>query len=56
MLCKIADLTVEVPEAGGMAPRCREYLTKETGGADITIRADLYRPERYQRLDENGVA
>ena len=56
MLCKIADLLIEVPEAGGMAPRCREYLTNEKGSADIIIRADLYRPEKYPRLDENGIA
>lgn len=56
MLCKIADLLIEVPAAGGMTPRCGNYLTNEQGSADIIIRADLYRPEKYPRLDENGVA
>ena len=56
MLCKIADLLIEVPEAGGMAPRCRGYLTNEQGGADITIRADLYKAEKYGTAGENMVA
>ena len=29
MICKIADLCVQVPEAGGMSPRCRDYLCDE---------------------------
>ena len=45
MLCKVADLIVEVPEAGGMAPRCQGYLYSGNDGADITIRTDLYRLE-----------
>ena len=56
MLCKIADLLIEVPEAGGMTPRCRDYLTNEQGGADITIRADLYKTEKYGAAGENMVA
>lgn len=47
---------IEVPTAGGMASRCEAYLSKEKSGADIIIRAELYKPERYTRLDENGVA
>ena len=39
-----------------MAPRCRDYLTEAKGSADIIIRADLYKPERYTRYDDNGVA
>ena len=42
MLCKIADLTVEVPEAGGMAPRCREYLTNEQGGAEFFLNLSIF--------------
>lgn len=56
MLCKIADLLIEVPEAGGMAPRCGDYLTNEQGSADIIIRADLYKTEKYPNFDEHGVA
>lgn len=56
MLCRIADLLIEVPDAGGMAPRCRDYLTNEKVSADIIIRADLYKPERFAYQDENMVA
>lgn len=56
MLCRIADLLIEIPDAGGMAPRCREYLTEEKGSADIIIRADLYKPDRFPYQDENMLA
>ena len=47
MLYKIADLFVEVPAAGGMASRCREYQTMASADADIVIRSELYRREKY---------
>ncbi|MBO5270610.1 MAG: hypothetical protein J6B77_07480 [Clostridia bacterium] len=47
MLCKISDLLIEVPEAGGMASRCREYQTTETSEADITIDAEEYVNEKW---------
>lgn len=42
MRCCIADLIVEIPEAGGMAPRCRAYLTHRTEPADIRICQEDY--------------
>lgn len=45
MLCKIADLIIEIPEAGGMAPRCKEYLYEGNDGADIIIRTEYYSGE-----------
>ena len=56
MICKIADLLVEIPAAGGMSPRCEEYLTDEFVDADIIIRDDLYRPDRFVFQDENRIA
>jgi len=47
MLCKIADLIAEVPEAGGMAPRCREYLYNGNENPDIVIDEDRYRRVHY---------
>lgn len=47
MRCKVAELLVEVPNAGGLAPRCRDYLCNDEGSADIVIRTDLYRTDRY---------
>ena len=56
MLCKIADLLIEVPEAGGLAPRCRDDQTNETDGADIVIRTDLYKTDRFAYQNENIMA
>ena len=56
MLCKIADLLVEVPETGGIAPRFGDYLTRETNIADICIYDSLYNWERLNRLSPEGVA
>jgi len=47
MRCKIADLITDVPAAGGLASRCAAYLCNETAGADVTIRTELYRYDRY---------
>ena len=47
MYCKIADLIVEIPEAGGLPPRCKEYQTNDAFRADITIRTERYHLEKY---------
>lgn len=47
MLCTIADLTVEVPQAGDMASRCTQYLCKTVKAADIVIREDKYNLARW---------
>ena len=47
MLCKIADLITEVPDAGSMAPRCEEYQWHEDQHPDIAIDAKEYDPTRY---------
>lgn len=52
MLCKISDLLVEVPEVGGMAPRCREYFTDAADGADIIIRSELLKTEKLPQVPE----
>lgn len=57
MLCKIADLITEVPEAGGMAPRCQEYLYNGTEKADVVISTDYYRADYYpEAMSESGIA
>jgi len=54
---KIADLIVQVPSADGLAVRCEDYLWSDEGGADITIRTELYRREKYdKRLSDETVA
>ena len=57
MLCRIADLNVSVPAAGGLASRCAAYLTDPDSVPDIVIRPEAYRAERYDpRVGENTVA
>ncbi len=56
MLCKIADLITEIPNAGDLLPRCRDYLYSGKKGADIIIRTDLYRNGRYPHLNEKDIA
>lgn len=57
MICKIADLIVDVPTAGGLAPRCVGYLWNEDVPADITIHGEKYRRNKYDpRLPEEIVA
>lgn len=47
MFCKIADLITEVPAGDGLDRRCVNYLYSGDCGADITIRTELYRYEKY---------
>lgn len=55
MLCKVADLITDIPAADGMSVRCQEYLYGGELGADVTIRAELYRNHLYtpNTLPEN---
>ena len=46
MLYSIADLITEIPATGGFSSRCEEYLYDGKNGADVIIRADLYRREK----------
>lgn len=47
MLCKIADLIADVPADDGLGRRCTDYLYSGDRGADITIRTDLYRFDKF---------
>lgn len=53
MRYKIADLITEVPAAGGMASRCKDYLTSQNTEPDIVIHADLYDAEKWKPLAED---
>ena len=56
LLCKIADLFVSVPTAGGLSSRCAEYVWPSEAKTDIVIHPELYRTEKYDpRLPENTV-
>ena len=57
MRCRIADLIVEVPEVGGLAPRLQEYLYAGDSAVDIVIDPDQYNPTIYSaELSENSLA
>jgi len=47
MLYQIADLIADVPGDDGMERRCADYLYSGDRGADIIIRTDLYRWDKY---------
>ena len=56
MICRIADLAVEVPEINGLDSRCTEYLSQITEIPDIIIDSEKYRPSVWPTLDKEGVA
>lgn len=56
MRTRIADLLIEIPEVGGMAPRLAGYQTTENGSADILISAEYYRWDKYPRATPEEIA
>lgn len=52
MLCKIADLFVEVPDTGDMPERCKAYLYDGEATPDIVIRKELYDLSHWTSLSE----
>ena len=56
LLCKIADLLVEIPEDDGLGARLLDYRTNEIGEPDITLDASRYRPETWPTLSQEDVA
>jgi hypothetical protein len=50
MLCKIADLLVEVPETGGLAPRIGAYRYESDRAPDIVIREEDYRRSPWKNV------
>lgn len=53
MLCKIAELIVDLPEAGGMAPRCQAYLYDGDEEPDVAFQPRKYRPPNWPSVDKN---
>ena len=52
MICRIADLITEVPEAGGMAPRLESYAytLSESENIDVKILEEKYKRTRWPLL------
>ena len=55
MLCRIAELIVDIPERGGMASRLAAYRTTDAADADIVLNADRYRPEVWPGMEEDDL-
>ena len=53
MICKIANLLVDVPAVGDLVPRCREYLTDQSAQADIILHAESFKLERWKHFDDD---
>lgn len=47
MLCKIADLYAEIPEVGDLSSRLGSYKTEERCAADIVVREERFKKERW---------
>lgn len=57
MLCKIADLYVEVPEAGGLATRCQDYRWEGTPNGDgFEIKEELYERDLWPNSPEETIS
>ena len=54
MLFRIAELITEIPDAGDMLSRARDYKVENVSGADIIIRADLYNPTKWENMSPDG--
>lgn len=50
MLCKIADLIVEIPATEGLALRLGNYQTEENKAPDIIIREELYASQEQSSI------
>lgn len=51
MYCRIADTIVEIPAAGDMVPRCKEYIHSGNDTPSIIIREELYRKNAWPTDD-----
>ena len=50
MICKIADLVLQIPEEGGIAPLLEEYRIVPNVQADVVIDASRYRKNMWQGM------
>lgn len=56
MRCLIADLITELPAAGGLASRCKDYRYNGREDPAVVIEEAGYRIDRYPNQSENLVA
>ncbi len=55
MLCRIADLTVEIPDEGSLASRCKDYILDSNQKPDIIIDDSLYPYDRFPQYPREAV-
>lgn len=55
MICKVAELIVDIPIAGGMLPRCEGYIYHDEKKADIIICEEKYRFHVWTEMDTCGI-
>ena len=53
MIAEIADLLVEIPEAGDLVPRCQGYLVAEEKVADIVLKEEEFRLELWKNFSRD---
>lgn len=57
MRYKIADLIVEIPKVGGLAPHFREYIYEGAENPQVMIDPGKYNADKYQdKLNEDSLA
>lgn len=56
MLCKVAEIIVEIPEEGGIAPLLEEYQTNPDQKADAVVDPRYYRKHLWQGLSVEDYA
>lgn len=55
MIYSIANIITDIPNAGDLVPRCREYLYDGMDGADIIIRTEQFHMDAWKPLTEREV-
>ncbi len=55
-LYKIVELITEIPNEGGLAPLCGDYLFDGDANPDIIIEKEKFRYNKYSNLSDNDIA
>lgn len=54
MVIRVAELIVEIPNAGDLVPRCREYIAETEEKADIILRQEDFRLDFWKMPPQNS--
>lgn len=53
MHCRIAELIVDIPEAGDLVPRCKEYRVPEEQEPDIVLHLEDFRLDLWKHFSDD---